>query len=225
MPNEACLKCGAANPRDKYACTVCGARLPWADAAQLRAQNPPPRAEIKVVRPSYWLAALLCATMGVSGASFMLWGGSLPSLPKWHFPNTKPRAVQEDEIRVAVFKKMLPAPDSKHRDQLCFLSLGQSLGKDPDDFVMQQLVGYYPFVKKLSEASIDLKYEAEAVKDGATGQQGVVLFVAMDKFGQDKAQVSAGYWAGMMMSCWSGYDVEWDGSQWIVGEAQGEACS
>ncbi len=217
-----CLKCGSLNSRSKYACENCGARLPWAEAAKLGKEKILSQPRPTPKRP----LLLILAALSLSGAIFAAQAQLVSAVRAWHWPNDKPRPVQEDEIRIAAFKEILPASSSRHRSELYFLSIGRGLKQDPDDFVMQQLADYYPNIKKVSQASIpeDIGNQKGGT-DRETGHSGTVLFVALEKFGQDKAQVRSGYWAGPMMSCDAAVSVEWNGSQWIVGAEQDSICS
>jgi hypothetical protein len=130
------------------------------------------------------------------------------------------RAAQEDTIREAVFRYMLPktAPAPNERYKVYFLEILNAAKKerDPSDQMMKNLAGSPVRVLKSSKSRTVLGGEG-IVMDPETKEFGTVLIVSDIKWkSATEVIVSGGYYYSMAGAEDFDYTVRKTGNHWIV---------
>ena len=134
----------------------------------------------------------------------------------------KPRSVQEEDIREAVFRYQFTHNESGLQQSANFycLSLGEVTAKanvDPSDELMRRFRGHQPPVEKTSQCAADI---SKGVTDRATSQRfGLIFRVTSIQWVSDtKVEALGGYYEGGLSASGNVYRVVKENDQWIVKE-------
>lgn len=124
------------------------------------------------------------------------------------------RAVQEDNIREAVFRHQFGnnASGQKQGAKVYFLSLGWKT--DPSDEFMARFAGNTPPVKKVSEADSSAM---KGVHDKKTGESGLIFNVGKITWKSDtEATANGGYYKAGLSASGNTYTLEKKDGVWTV---------
>ena len=152
--------------------------------------------------------------------------------------SNKPRSVQEDDIRIAIFRSYLkpPKPEPQRKSKtddwvdpvtVRFLSVD---GKDPSDYVMKQFDERRPPVKRVSQSYNmmdvpmsrtekllqDKRYPGHDVRDRQTGAVGEIF--AVDKIewiNGSEAKLTIRSYRGRLWADGSTYHVIFQDNEWV----------
>lgn len=133
--------------------------------------------------------------------------------------NAVVRAIQEDEIKTAVFLYQFEQNPSglPQNIDVRFLSVGDPvLEKDPTDYFLKRFQGEPFSVKKVSQCKLNA-----GVEDRETGLKGKICQVTSIKWVNDsEVEVTGGIYFDLMAAGGYIYHVVRENDQWIVKEAK-----